>query len=574
MKSNGQGALIIQSDLTVLLDERMPLAEQARELLLACADAVKRAGVIHTYRITPMTVWNALSSGVDIGRIVDGLARHARHEMPVKAAAALRLWAERYGSLKLVSRGGKLIVQGEERLLERLLERLSAQPAVRGWMKDGATAGERELLPAFRGAFKQELARQGYPVLDQAGYHEGEALNVRLKPKSAGGAAFALRDYQREAVDRFVRSGGVQGGSGVVVLPCGTGKTVVGIAALAELRTAALILTPNETSARQWRSELLDKTTLDEGQIGIYCGSRREVRPVTIATYNLMTRRRTDTDDYPHMKLFSERDWGLIVYDEVQLLPAPVFRMTATLQATRRLGLTATLVREDGCAEDVYSLIGPKLYDMNWRTAEEQQYISSVRCAEIRLPLHGAEAAKYESSGPRSKLRIAAENPSKLAVAEQLLERHKGKPALVIGQYLHQLNEAARRLNAPLLTGEVPQPERQRLYERFKSGEIGVIVVSKVANLAVDLPDAAVAIQLSGSFGSRQEEAQRIGRLLRPKRGSNEAWFYSLVTDGTKETEFALKRQMFMLEQGYRYELLRGAEGGSAAVRDEGAEVR
>lgn len=338
------------------------------------------------------------------------------------------------------------------------------------------------------------------------------------------------------------------------MLPCGAGKTIVGIATLARLGRATLILTSNSTSVKQWKDELLDKTSLSDAEVGQYCGTLKQVRPVTIATYNILTHRKSKTAPFTHMKLFSERDWGLIIYDEVHLLPAPVFRMTADIQATRRLGLTATLVREDGCAEDVYSLIGPKQYDMQWKTAEAGSHIAAVTCTEIRVPLHKNKELLYAQATARSKLRLAAENPAKINVVRQLLQEHAGKPTLIIGQYLNQLHELSRKLGAPVLTGEVSHLERQLLYDRFKTGEISVLIVSKVANFAVDLPDAAVAIQLSGSFGSRQEEAQRIGRLLRPKPGNNYAWFYTIVTEETKEVEFAMKRQLFMLEQGYKYE--------------------
>lgn len=545
-----EGALIVQSDLTVLLDERQSDAVEARELLLVYAEAFKRAGDIHTYRITPLTLWNAMSAGMQAEVLMEGLDRHARYGVPIGAGATVRGWAERYGKLNLRTLDGELVLSGDADMLARL----ERQRSLAAWIKSRRGETEWLLHPESRGLFKQELTRLGYPVMDHAGYHDGEALPVGRRETTRAGRPFALRDYQRRAADRFLDDSGVQGGSGVVVLPCGTGKTVVGIAALSGVGAATLILTSSHTSARQWMDELLDKTTLEEEQVGLYSGKLKQVRPVTIATYQLLTRRRSKEEGFHHMALFSERDWGLIIYDEVHLLPAPVFRMTASIQATRRLGLTATLIREDGCAEDVYSLIGPKLFDMGWKTAEAGSYISSVSCREIRVPLHPSHEADYKSAGGRERLRIAAENRGKLPVVERLLAAHPGKPTLVIGQYLNQLHHIASELDAPLLTGEVPQQERTALYDRFKRGEVQVLVVSKVANLAVDLPDAAVAIQLSGSFGSRQEEAQRIGRLLRPKQGRNEAWFYSLVTDGTKETEFALKRQLFMLEQGYMYE--------------------
>ncbi|MCR2804899.1 DNA repair helicase XPB [Paenibacillus soyae] len=543
-----EGSIIVQSDLTILLDERQPAAG-ARELLLAVAEAVKRVGSVHTYKITPMSLWNALSAGWEGEEMIERLKSHSRYELPMQAEATVRLWASRYGKLKLSMDGGELLLTGDAQILQQL----KLKGSVAEWVRDFRGETEWLLHPECRGVLKQELTRLGYPVFDRAGYHAGQALSVALREKTAGGVPFVLRPYQQQAVSIFSEESETSGGSGVVVLPCGTGKTIVGIAALAKIGAETLILTSSRTSAEQWRDELLDKTNLTPDSVCVYGGKGKQVSPVTIATYQLLTYRKSKSDDFRHMGLFNERDWGLIIYDEVHLLPAPVFRMTASIQATRRLGLTATLVREDGCAEDVYSLIGPKHYDMNWKTAEEQAYISSVSCAEIRVPLADAQVNSYRAAAPRSKLRIAAENANKLPVVRELLRKHGDKPTLVIGQYLKQLKEVAEELGAPLLTGETPQEERLRLYDDFRAGEHPVLVVSKVANLAIDLPDAAVAIQLSGSFGSRQEEAQRVGRLLRPKSGSNEAWFYTLVTEGTKETEFALRRQMFMLEQGYDY---------------------
>lgn len=552
MHDRHDGPLIVQSDLTVLLDEGRSSAGPAKEKLALFTDAVKRAGSIHTYRISALSLWNAAAAGISANDIIEWLNIYGRYELPFQTEAAVRKLIGRYGKLKLTAHSGKLLLQGDASLMEEL----SNQASISGWIKARLQPDEWELEADCRGSFKQELTRLGYPVIDLAGYHTGEALSVHVREITVSNRKFTLRDYQQAAVEMFYKEGTVQGGSGVVVLPCGAGKTVVGIAALARLSRATLILTSNVTSVNQWKEELLDKTSLQDSEVGLYCGTLKQVRPVTIATYNILTHRKSKTDPFTHMKLFSERDWGLIIYDEVHLLPAPVFRMTADIQATRRLGLTATLVREDGCAEDVYSLIGPKQYDMQWKTAEAGAHIASVSCTEIRVPLHKEKEELYRNAGARSKIRVAAENPGKVPIVQQLLQEHRGKPTLIIGQYLNQLHELAERLEAPLLTGEVPQQERQQLYESFKSGAISVLIVSKVANFAVDLPDAAVAIQLSGSFGSRQEEAQRIGRLLRPKEGNNEAWFYTIVTDQTKETEFALKRQLFMLEQGYHYERL------------------
>lgn len=548
--NTNQKAIIVQSDLTLLLDERAGAAAEAREQLHAFAEAVNRAGSLHTYRITPISLWNAQNAGWTGEKVTEALKRHSRYELPLQAEAMIRTWSSRFGKLELISEGERLVLRGDEHIFLQLGDRLMDD----GWFRRRISAAELELKPECRGVLKQELTRLGFPVIDNAGYHEGEALAVGLREKTLQGRPFKLREYQQQAVERFARDGGASGGSGVVVLPCGTGKTIVGVAALARLGAAALILTSSRTSAQQWKEELLDKTTLKEENIGLHNGKEKVVRLVTIATYHMLTYRKSKESGYVHMNLFSKRDWGLIIYDEVHLLPAPVFRMTASIQATRRLGLTATLVREDGCAEDVYSLIGPKQFDLSWKTAEAGAFIAAVNCAEIRIPLSPSLELHYGGASARAKLRIAAENAGKLPLVEKLLLIHGDRPALIIGQYLKQLKEVAERLKAPLLTGEMPQEERNRLYKAFKAGEYRVLVVSKVANLAVDLPGASVAIQLSGSFGSRQEEAQRVGRLLRPKEGDNKAWFYTLVTDGTKEVEFALKRQLFLLEQGYEYE--------------------
>lgn len=544
------GPLIVQTDLTLLLDENRAAAQEALEKLMLFADTVRRAGSIHTYRITPLSLWNAAAIKIKADDIVKWLTTYGRYELPFQVETKVRKLMGRYGKLKLSTSSEKLLLHGDATLMKEL----SDYETVMEWIEEQLKPDEWQLKENGRGMLKQELTRLGYPVIDIAGYHTGEELSVRLKDRTSGNKMFELRDYQNKAVDLFYREGTVQGGSGVIVLPCGTGKTIVGIAAISRLSKATLILTSNSTSVKQWKDELLDKTSLTDKDVGEYCGTLKQVRPVTIATYNILTHRKSKAASFSHMKLFSERDWGLIIYDEVHLLPAPVFRMTADIQATRRLGLTATLVREDGCAEDVYSLIGPKLYDMQWKHAEAGDFIASVSCMEIRVPMNKETEMKYRDASARSKIRLAAENPEKIRIMQQLLQEHSGKPTLIIGQYLNQLHVIASILKAPLLTGEVPQQERQLLYEQFKAGVISVLVVSKVANFAVDLPDAAVAIQLSGSFGSRQEEAQRIGRLLRPKKACNKAWFYTIVTDETKETEFAMRRQLFMLEQGYQYE--------------------
>ncbi|BBH19627.1 DEAD/DEAH box helicase [Paenibacillus baekrokdamisoli] len=545
--------LRVQADRTVLLDARHPDAEQAREVLMRFAELLKRPGDLHTYRMSSMSLWHAASMGLKASDIIDSLHAFSCNELPLQVIHTIQRLTDRYGKLTLERSGDdELLLNGEEGLLRELTEHLEISSLLLG----DCTEGYRRVKGECRGFLKQELIKLGYPVVDLAGYRHGEALAVSLLGQARSGREFALRDYQERAVDLFYREGREDGGSGVLVLPCGAGKTVVGLAAIARLKCDTLILTSNVTSVKQWKAELLDKTTLAEDEIGEYAASFKQVCPITIATYQLLTNRRQKVDEYANMKLFQQRNWGLIIYDEVHLLPAPVFRMTADLQATRRLGLTATLIREDGREEDVFSLIGPKRFDLPWKVLEARNWIASVSCAEIRIPLPQEELQYYEAAEEKDKARISGENPAKILAVKQLLHKHKGKSILIIGQYLKQLHELAAALHAPLLTGELPHTQRESLYQSFKAGEIPVLVVSKVANFAVDLPDAAVAIQISGSFGSRQEEAQRIGRIMRPKAGDNQAWFYTVVTKGTKEIKFAQKRQLFLLEQGYRYDIV------------------
>jgi DNA excision repair protein ERCC-3 len=414
---------------------------------------------------------------------------------------------------------------------------------------------EFRIAPADRGRLKQALVKVGFPAEDLAGYSEGEPLPIELRERTLTGRPFALRDYQRQAAEVFHAAGSARGGSGVIVLPCGAGKTIVGLACMNQLQSSTLVLTTNVTATRQWISEILDKSTLHEDQIGEYNGSRKDVLPVTVATYNIMTWRESRDADFKHLQLFDQRSWGLIIYDEVHLLPAPVFQVTAALQARRRLGLTATLVREDGREDDVFALIGPKKVDVPWKVLENQGWIATATCAEIRMPLPEDLRMPYAMADARSKFRLASENPSKFEVARQLLQQHAGQPTLIIGMYVDQIKEIASELNVPVITGSTSQRKRDELFEQFKDGRVSVLAVSKVANFAVDLPDASVAIQISGTFGSRQEEAQRLGRILRPKGGENQAHFYTLVSQDTVEQDFALKRQLFLCEQGYAYEI-------------------
>jgi DNA excision repair protein ERCC-3 len=424
------------------------------------------------------------------------------------------------------------------------------------------SALEFRINPAARGDLKQALVRIGFPAEDLAGYADGEALVFSLRAETLAGRPFALRPYQRSAADAFHAAGGVHGGSGVITLPCGAGKTMVGMACMADLQSSALILTTSVTAVRQWMRELLDKTSLREDQIAEYSGFAKDVRPVTISTYQIMTWRPAKDAEFVHLSLFDQRNWGLIIYDEVHLLPAPIFRVTAGLQARRRLGLTATLVREDGREEDVFALIGPKKADVPWKVLENQGWIATAHCTEVRLPLPAELRMPYAVADSRSKFRIASENPLKLGSVRRILDRHPGEPALLIGMYLDQLQALAQPLGLPVLTGATPQRKRDRLFEDFRAGRIRALVVSKVANFAVDLPEASLAIQVSGTFGSRQEEAQRLGRILRPKPGRNQAHFYTLVSRDTAEQDFALKRQLFLCEQGYAYSIMDGEDLG------------
>lgn len=563
---NETGACIVQRDLTVLLEKEHPGFETARERLSHYAELVKSPAFYHTYRMTPLTLWDAASCGINADRVLDELASMARYGLPSGAAEDIRRWMGRYGQLKLRPVPGesdRLELEydgaGDPRFLEQTAGKLTLPAGTWNLMDER----HLRLAASSRGYLKQELARLGYPVLDEAGYHQGRTLEFQLRQELAVARPFRLRPYQQEAVAAFTGKAD-DGGSGVVVLPCGAGKTVVGLAAMERFQCETLILTSNVTSVRQWIAELTSKTTLPAEAFGEYSGEKKQVKPVTVSTYQILTHRTRKEEGFKHMSLFNERDWGLIIYDEVHLLPAPIFRATADIQATRRLGLTATLIREDGCERDVFSLIGPKRYDVPWRTLEESGFIAQVDCQEIRVAMPEPQLDQYVQAEGREKFRIAAENPYKNEIVRRLLNRHRDRQVLIIGQYLDQLQSIARDLQVPLITGSTPQPERGRLYQAFREGELPVLAVSKVANFAVDLPDASVAIQISGSFGSRQEEAQRLGRILRPKQDGRRAYFYTLVSENTREQEFALRRQLFLLEQGYEYAVQRDLEGVEA----------
>ncbi|MDR9747027.1 DNA repair helicase XPB [Paenibacillus taichungensis] len=550
------GACIVQRDFTVLLEVGHPGFDQARAQLGMYAELVKTPAAFHTYRITALSLWNAAALGWSADQVIASLESVSRWNVPAALIQDIQRIIYQYGKLQLKPEA----VHGRMRLVsedERLLDELSSMKTISAFRMERVDPHELLLGGEQRGLLKRELTRLGYPVLDYAGYREGTSLPFEWKAntQSDSSDSFQLRPYQRDAVDAFEGSEGM-GGSGLLVLPCGAGKTVIGMAVLERLQCECLILTSNTTSVRQWIQELQDKTTITSEQIGEYSGQKKQVKPVTVATYQILTHRKSKDADFTHIKLLSERQWGLIIYDEVHLLPAPVFRATADIQATRRLGLTATLVREDGCEQDVFSLIGPKLYDMPWKELEQQGWIANVQCQEIRIPFTPELRSNYLEAEVKHQFRLAAENPAKLAVIRRILDHHEGMPALVIGQYLDQLESIAREIEAPLISGTMSQQERVRWFAAFRRGEIKTIVVSKVANFAVDLPDAAVALEISGSFGSRQEEAQRLGRILRPKSGENKAYFYVLVSEDSKEQEFALRRQMFLVEQGYEYKII------------------
>jgi DNA excision repair protein ERCC-3 len=539
------GPLIVQSDKTLLLEVDHPRAEEARRAIAPFAELERAPEHVHTYRLTPLGLWNARAAGHDAEQVVNALITHSRYAVPHALLVDVADTMDRYGRLTLEKDGERLVLHSTDRpVLEEVLRHRKIQPLLGERLDDSTVL----VHPSERGHLKQLLLKVGWPAEDKAGYVDGEAHPIGLDE-----SGWSLRPYQRQAADGFWH-----GGSGVVVLPCGAGKTLVGAAAMAQAKATTLILVTNTVSARQWRDELLRRTTLTEDEIGEYSGARKEVRPVTIATYQVLTTKRKGV--YPHLDLLDARDWGLILYDEVHLLPAPIFRMTADLQARRRLGLTATLVREDGREADVFSLIGPKRFDAPWKDIEAQGYIAPADCVEVRVTLPDAERMTYAMAEAEDRYRLASCSTSKDRLVEALVEQHRGEPTLVIGQYLDQLQTLADRLDAPVITGETSVTERQKLFQAFRTGEIRLLVVSKVANFSIDLPEASIAIQVSGTFGSRQEEAQRLGRVLRPKGDGRTAHFYTVVARDTVDADFAAHRQRFLAEQGYAYRIV-DAEG-------------
>ncbi|MGI3781289.1 MAG: DNA repair helicase XPB [Janthinobacterium lividum] len=536
------GPLVVQSDKTLLLEVDHPAADACRIAIAPFAELERAPEHIHTYRLTPLGLWNARAAGHDAEQVVDTLLTYSRYPVPNGLLVDIADTMDRYGRLRIEKHPthGLVLVTTDRPVLAEVLKSAKVKGLVGARVDDDTVV----VHASERGHLKQVLLKLGWPAEDFAGYVNGEAHDIELRQEG-----WELRPYQAQAAESFFH-----GGSGVVVLPCGAGKTIVGAAAMATAKTTTLILVTNTVSARQWRDELVRRTSLTPEEIGEYSGSKKEIRPVTIATYQVITTKRGGV--HPHLELFGARDWGLVLYDEVHLLPAPVFRMTADLQARRRLGLTATLVREDGREGDVFSLIGPKRYDAPWKDIEAQGYIAPADCVEVRVTLSEAERMTYAVAEPDVRYRLAATADSKTDVVVDLVRKHAGTPTLVIGQYVDQLEDLAARLDAALITGDTTIRQRERLYESFRSGEIDLLVVSKVANFSIDLPSAQVAIQVSGAFGSRQEEAQRLGRLLRPKSDGVTARFYAVVSRDTVDSEFAAHRQRFLAEQGYAYTIM------------------
>ena len=546
--------LIVQSDRTMLLETDHAQYEAARDALAAFAEIVTSPEHYHTYRISPLSLWNAASAGLNADQVLENLRAFSRYPIPQNIDYDIREYMSRYGRLRLVREDDDtLVLECDDSLL---LEQLWADGRIRPLLEKKVNRRRVRIKRLERGTLKQALIRKEFPIEDLAGYEEGEALPLELRDVTRAGEPFGLREYQKDAIAVFYQQGRPTGGSGVLVLPCGAGKTIIGMGIIQAIAQHTLIVVTNITALRQWRDELLDKTDLSPEMIGEYSGEMKEIRPITVTTYQILTYRKRKQEDFVHLDLFDRKSWGVIVYDEVHLLPAPVFRAVANIQGKRRLGLTATLLREDGKESDVFSLIGPKKIDIPWKTLERQGWIAQALCVELRIALPEELRHEYAVADAKAKFRIASENEAKMEVVRQIIDRHPDDRIMIIGQYLDQLDKLTATFGAPIITGKTPNKDREQIYRAFKDGEIPVLIVSKVANFSVDLPDASVAIQVSGTFGSRQEEAQRLGRILRPKLGGNMAHFYTLVTEDSREREFAVKRQLFLTEQGYRYRIV------------------
>ncbi len=573
---NTENPLIVQGDRSLLLDVHAPLADECRNALIPFAELEKSPEHLHTYKLTPLSLWNAASAGFTADDAVGVLKKFARYDVPQAVVAWIKEVCSRFGKITL-----EPCDEGEDLLLvaatEAIYKEIGANGAVKKYLLDPGSlslskgpstgSGTTETTSKWaylikltdRGTIKQLLLEAGWPVKDEVALSDGEPLDISLRQTTAGGQPLTIREYQTGAAKALVGDRGPGTGFGTIVLPCGSGKTIVGMQIMDMLKTSTLIITTNISAVHQWIDELLDKTNLTRDDIAEYTGENKDIKPVTVATYQVLTWRPDKEGPFPHFSLFHERPWGLIIYDEVHMLPAPVFRVVAELQAVRRVGLTATLVREDGCEGYVFSLVGPKRYDVPWKELERDNWIASAECVEVRLDLPASSEIKYAVAGAREKHKIASQNPDKLVVVSELVQKYKDDKILIIGQYLDQLDEIAKMLKAPIITGKTPTAERDRIYGEFRQGKISVLVVSKVANFAIDLPDASMAIQVSGTFGSRQEEAQRLGRILRPKERVSH--FFTLITRNTVEEEFGSNRQKFLAEQGYSYRIVRYGEG-------------
>ncbi len=558
---NPDNPLIVQGDGSLLLEVKNDRYEDARDFLARFAELEKSPEHIHTYRITSLSLWNAAGAGLRASDIRKGLEEFSKYEVPPDVVGDVQEKISRFGKVVLLpadeESGDDLrLAVGDKLVARKIIRSKRVIPLLGPALREGLY----RVPLGNRGVIKQALLKLGYPVEDRAGFVEGESLNISIRRQTMSGKGWGLRKYQRESVAAWMKAGSADGGHGVVVLPCGAGKTIVGIATMAAAGCHTLILATGVSAVRQWIDEIVDRTHLTADQVGEYSGQCKEIRPVTVTTYQILTHRKSQEANFTHLGLFSAADWGLIIYDEVHLLPAPVFRITADIQARRRLGLTATLVREDGREADVFSLIGPKRFDVPWKELESRGFVAEAHCYEIRVDLPPKLAFDYAQADDRHKFRIAAENPMKMAALQELLDEHEDDKVLVIGMYLDQLETVAKLFDAPLITGKTPNDQRDVLYGQFRDGDLKVLTVSKVANFSINLPDANVAIQISGTFGSRQEEAQRLGRILRPSGG--DSFFYSLVTRNSREQEFAHNRQLFLTEQGYSYHIEEWAPSG------------
>ncbi|WP_271814461.1 DNA repair helicase XPB [Clostridium beijerinckii] len=550
MNINTNNPIIVQSDKTLLVEVNNELYTEVRDKLSRFAEVIKSPEYIHTYKISPISLWNAATSGMSYQDIIEILEKYSKYEVPQNVIKDIEDNINKYGKIKIIREENSLFLISKDLYI---MKEITNYKSIEKYFKEKINDFKYKIDENMRGEIKLSLIKLGYPVEDLGGYIEGNRHEMSLKKFTSLGEPLLIRDYQKEASEIFYADGSAKGGSGVVVLPCGAGKTVTAMAVMDKIKEETLILTTNITAVRQWKQELIDKMNILEENIGEYSGEIKEIKSITISTYQILTHRKSKVDEFVHMNIFHEKDWGLIIYDEVHTLPAPIFRAAAEIQATRRLGLTATLVREDGKEEDVFSLIGPKKYDMPWKVLEKQGWIAEAQCTEVRVKIPEDLKMEYAVSDSKSKFRIASENYRKIDVLKNLIKKHVNDKILIIGQYIEQLNIIAKELKVPIITGKTKNSEREQLFDKFRIGDITILIVSKVANFAIDLPDASVAIQVSGTFGSRQEEAQRLGRILRPKKGDNRAYFYSIVTADSREQEFALKRQLFLAEQGYKY---------------------